>query len=283
MKKSISYRSFPGGLAGEKDIGQCFEEAKQAGFEAVELCCGDRGQLSLKATEKQCAQIRARAEGAGVEIASLASDIYWNYNLASARVTDRNRAEQATKRMLQIAQWLGTDALLFVPGVVDVFLHPSAEVIPYDIVLARAKQGMKRLLKTAEQHEVTLAVENVWNSFLLSPIEMRDFVDSFHSEYVGACFSVGNVVPFGYPAQWIRILGKRIRRVHFKDFKRAVGMLDGFCDLLEGDVDWPSVMKALGAVGYNGCCTAEMTPPYAWHPMVRIENTSRAMDAILGR
>ena len=283
MKKSISYWAFPGGLEGEKDITQCFEEAKEAGFEAVELRCCDRGKLNLKTTEKQCAQICAQAESAGIEIASLASGMCWDYSLASNRVTDRNRAEQATKRMLQIAQWLGTDTLLFVPGVVDVFFNPSAEVIPYDIVLARAKQGMNRLLKTAEQCAVVLAVENVWNRFLLSPIEMRDFLDSFKSDYVGAYFDVGNVVASGYPSQWIRILGKRIKRVHFKDFKRAIGTADGFCDLLEGDVDWPSVMKALHAVGYNGYCTAEVIPPYTWHPMVRIENTSRAMDAILGK
>jgi len=166
---------------------------------------------------------------------------------------------------------------------VDVFFNPDAEVISYDIVLARARQGMKRLLKTAEQCKVALAVENVWSKFLLSPVEMRDFIDGFKSEYVGSYFDVGNVMAFGYPEQWIRILGKRIKRVHFKDFKTACGGVDGFCDLLEGDVNWPAVMKAFRAVGYNGYCTAEMIPLYPCHPMVRIKNTSNAMDAIFGK
>ena len=282
MIKSINYWAFPGGLEGEKDIGECFEEAKEAGFEAVELCCGDTGKLSLRNTEKQCLRIRNKAESVGVQIASLASGVYWDYNLGCNKVMVRNRAEQATRKMLQIAAWLGTDAMLFIPGAVDVFFNPEADVIPYDILLARVKQGMKRLLRTAEQCKVALCVENVWNKFLLSPIEMRDFIDGFDSEFVGSYFDVGNVLAFGYPEQWIRILGKRIRRVHVKDYRISAGDADGFCDLLEGDVNWPEVGKALRAIGYDGYCTAEMIPLYHHHPMVRIKNTSNAMDAILG-
>jgi len=280
MKKSISYWAFPGGLEGKKDIAECFAEAAQAGFEAVELCCGEKGALNLGISERHCRRIRSLAEKAGVEIASLASGLYWEYNLGCNRVADRNRAEQATKKMLQIANWLGTDALLFIPGAVDVFFNPAAEIVPYDVLFARIKTGIRRLLRTAEQCRVALCIENVWNKFLLSPLELRDFIDGFESEYLASYFDVGNVLAIGYPEQWIRILGKRIRRVHLKDFKTAVGTAEGFCDLLEGDVNWPEVVKALHAVGYNGYCTAEMIPTYAHHPLVRIRNTSRAMDAI---
>lgn len=281
MKKSINYWSFPGGLESKAELSDVFAEAKKAGFEAVELCCGETGRVSLKLTEKQCADIRRLAEKYGVQIASLASGIYWGYNLGCNAVAERTKAEQATKKMLQIGQWLGVDALLYIPGAVDVFFNPAAEVIPYDVVYARAKEGTQRLLRTAEQCQVALCVENVWNKFLLSPIEMRDFIDLFDSEYVRAYFDVGNVMLTGYPQQWIRILAKRIKRVHFKDFKTAVGTADGFCDLLEGDVNWPEVVKALKAVGYDSYCTAEMIPGYKVHPMVRIYNTSKAMDAIL--
>ena len=280
MKKSINYWSFPGGLEGAADIKQFFTQAKAAGFEAVELCIGETGKLSLKSTEKQCATIRAQAEKAGVEIASLASGIYWSYNLGCNKVSDRTKAEQATKKSLQVAQWLGTDALLFIPGAVDVFFNPAAEVIPYDTLMARVKEGTQRLLRTAEACKVALCVENVWNKFLLSPIEMREFIDGFNSEYVAAYFDVGNVLLTGYPEQWIRILGKRVRRVHLKDFKTSVGTANGFCDLLEGDVNWPEVMRALKAVGYDSYLTAEMIPLYPRQPMMRVANTSRAMDAI---
>ena len=283
MKKSINYWAFPGGLEGVKDIAAVFKEARQAGFEAVELAIGETGKLSLKSTEKQCERIRRQAERAGVEIASVASGIYWRYNLGCTKVTDRNRSERATKKMLQIANWLGTDALLFIPGAVDIFFDPGVEVVPYDVVYARARQGIKRLLRTAEKYNVALCIENVWNKFLLSPLEMRDFIDGFDSEYVGVYFDVGNTLLLGYPEHWIRILGKRIKRVHFKDFKRAIGTAEGFCDLLEGDVNWSEVIKALGAVGYQGYCTAETIPPYREHPQIRMHNTSAAMDAILGR
>jgi len=283
MKKSINYWSFPGGLEATKKIAECFAEAAAAGFEAVELCCAEQGVLTPKTTEKQCARIRARAEKAGLEIASMATGIYWDVNLGCNKVADRNRAEQLTRKMLQVAQWLGTDALLFIPGSVDVFFNPAADVIPYDVVLARIKQSIKRLLRAAEQCQVSLCVENVWNKFLLSPLEMRDFIDGFDNEFIGAYFDVGNALATGYPEQWIRILGKRIKRVHFKDYKSAVGTADGFCDLLEGDVNWPEVMKALKAVRYDGYATAEMIPGYRYHPEVRIGNTSKAMDAILGR
>ena len=283
MKKSISYWAFPGGLEGTKPVAEAMRQAKAAGFEAIELACADAGVLTPRTTKKQCAAIRAEAAAAGIEISSLASGIYWGYNLGCNRVSERTRAENATKRMLQIAQWLGVDALLYIPAAVDVFFNPAADVIPYDVVLDRAVKGTKRILKTAEKCKVALCVENVWNKFLLSPTEMRDFVDQFNSKYVGVYFDVGNVLPFGYPEQWIRILGKRIRRIHFKDFRAAVADANGFCDLLEGDVNWPEVVAALKSIGYNGYCTAEMIPLYAHYPMVRILNTSNAMDAILGR
>ena len=112
---------------------------------------------------------------------------------------------------------------------------------------------------------------------------MAGFIDSFDSPYLGAYFDVANVLPFGYPEQWLRILGKRVVGVHFKDYRRAVGTAEGFVDLLEGDVNWPEVVKALEEIGYEGPVAAEMIPRYRHYPLVRAANASRAMDAILGR
>ena len=114
-------------------------------------------------------------------------------------------------------------------------------------------------------------------------MEMRDFIDKIDSPFVGSYFDVGNVVINGYPEHWIRILGNRIKKVHFKDFRRAVGTLDGFVDLLAGDVNYPEVVKALEEVGYDGWVSAEMIPNYKYHTETIIYNTSNAMDAILGR
>jgi L-ribulose-5-phosphate 3-epimerase len=117
----------------------------------------------------------------------------------------------------------------------------------------------------------------VWNKFLLSPLETRDFIDSFGSDKIGSYFDVGNVILTGYAEQWIEILGHRIVRIHLKDFKREVGTLAGFCDLLEGDVNFPEVMKALRKIGYSGPLTAE----FFGENDESIRKISRAMDDIV--
>jgi len=112
---------------------------------------------------------------------------------------------------------------------------------------------------------------------------MRAFIDQFNSPFVGAYLDVGNVLATGFPEHWIRILGPRIRRVHFKDYRRAVGSVDGFVELLSGDVNWPAVMRELRAIDYTGWIAAEMIPPvpfYKHAPEMLVHNSSQAMDAI---
>jgi hexulose-6-phosphate isomerase len=124
----------------------------------------------------------------------------------------------------------------------------------------------------------------VWNKFLLSPREMREFILQFDSEWVGAYFDIGNALATGYPEHWISILGPLVRRVHCKDYRRAVGSVDGFVDLLSGDVNWPAVMAALRVAKYEGWIAAEMIPPvpfYRYAPETLIHNAGRALDAIL--
>ena len=123
---------------------------------------------------------------------------------------------------------------------------------------------------------MAIAVENVWNKFLLSPLEMREFIDNFNTSQVGVYFDVGNVLLTGYPDQWIRILGSRIKRVHIKDFKLSVGNPDGFVDLLDGDVDFEAVKQALSEINYDGYVTAEMIPFTPGRP----EKTAVAMKKI---
>ena len=283
MKKCISYWAFEGGLEGTKDIGECLAEAKALGFDGVELCIGEEGQLSLSTTKAQCKKILKEAAGIGIEVVSLASGIAWAYNFGNSSAKLRARAVSATKKSLQVASWLEVDALLTIPAAVDVFFAPEAEVIPYDTAYERAREGVAKCLPTAKKCGVAMAIENVWNKLFLSPLEMCQFIDSFKSKYVGAYFDVGNCLAMGYPEQWIRILGKRIKKVHFKDFRAAAADVNGFVDLLEGDVNWPEVMSALKDVGYDGSVTAEMIPLYRFYPEVRLKNTSTAMDAILMR
>ena len=281
MKKSISYWSFPGGLDASKPVAEAFGEAKAAGFEAVEVAIGMTGEITPDSTEADLAKVKQAAADAGMEIASLACALHFQWPFSSDDPAVRAKAMEIGRKALDAANALGTDAVLIIPGVVEVLWDPSIPIVGYADAWKRASEGIGGLADHAQGAGVAICCENVWNKFLLSPMEMASFIDQFNSPWVAAYFDVGNCVLNSYPQDWIRILGKRIKRVHLKDFRKSVGTLNGFVDLLSGDVDWPEVIRALKEVGYDGPLTAEMIPPYAHYPEVLIENTSRAMDAML--
>ena len=276
MKISASYWMFEGGLEAQKPIAEAMQEAKELGFDAIELAIASEGVLTHKATAAQCEDIAATAGKIGIEISSVASGENWTCSPAANDCDVRKKSIEFNRRAIQVTKWLGTDAYLFVPGAVDVFFLPDAEVIPYDVCYERACEAVRQILPSAEETGVAICIENVWNKFLLSPLEMRDFINGFNSKMVGAYFDVGNVLLTGYPEHWIRILGERIKRVHVKDFKRSVGTVEGFVDLLEGDVNFQTVKETLADIGYNGYVTAELLPFEPGRP----EKTAQAMKKI---
>lgn len=277
MKKGISIWSFV-----ETDLRKCMELAKDAGFDGIELALDEHGPVSMNSTKEDVMKVKAMAQEVGIELYSVASGLYWTYNYTSANEENVKRAKEITKKQLEVASWLGCDTILVVPGAVEVSFDPG-EVVEYDVAYERALSALRELAPVAEQLKVAIGVENVWNRFLLSPMEMADFIDKVGSEYVGSYFDVGNVLFSGYPEHWIKILNKRIKKVHFKDYRRAAGDLYGFVDLLAGEVNWPAVMEQLNKVNYDGWVTAEMLPPYTHYPETILYNTSNAMDYILGR
>lgn len=278
MKKGISIWSFA-----EPDIKKCFKLAKDAGFDGVEVALDENGPVSLASTKEEMLELKAYAESLGLELYSVASGLYWSYNYTSEVEANREKAKNITRKQLEIASWLGCDTILVVPGAVNVVFEPGSEIVEYDVAYERALVALKELAPYAEELKVSIGVENVWNKFLLSPVEMADFIDKVGSDYVGSYFDVGNVLYIGYPEHWIKALGNRIKKVHFKDYRREAGGLCGFVDLLSGDVNWPAVMAQFEKVGYDGWVTAEMLPPYTYYPETIIYNTSNAMDKILGR
>jgi L-ribulose-5-phosphate 3-epimerase len=276
VKISASYWMFEGGLDAARPISEAMQEARDVGFDAIELCIANEGVLTHNTTQSQCEDIAATASKIGIEISSVASGQSWSWSPTANDPEVRRQIIDFTCKALNVTKWLGTDAYLFVPGAVDVFFLPDAEVVPYDVCYGRASEAVKQTLPVAEETGVSLGIENVWNKFLLSPLEMRDFIDSFGSDGVGCYFDVGNVLLTGFPDQWIRILGKRIKRVHIKDFKLSVGTAEGFVDLLEGDVDFDSVKEALAEIGYDGYVTGELIPFETGRPA----KTARAMEQI---
>ena len=277
MKKGISIWSFA-----EKDLKKCFELAKDAGFDGVEVALDEKGPVSLESTQEDILKVKEMAKEVGIELYSVASGLYWTYNYTSENGDNREKAKQITKKQLQVASWLGCDTILVVPGAVNVAFEADGEIVDYDVAYERALGALKELAPLAEELKVSIGVENVWNKFLLSPLEMRNFIDEIGSDYVGSYFDVGNVVYCGYPEQWIKILGKRIKKVHFKDYRKSVGGLDGFVDILAGDVDYKAVMTSFDKIGYDNWVTAEMLPPYAQYPEAILYNTSYSMNKILG-
>lgn len=264
-------------------VAECIYMAKEAGFEGIELALNETGELSLLSAENEIRGYKKIADQIGIEISSLATGLYWSYSLTSSNEEVRQKAKGIVKKQLDAAAILGVDTILVIPGAVGIDFIPGSEVVEYDVAYELALNAIKDLASYAEEKKVAIGLENVWNKFLLSPLEMRDFIDKIGSDYVGAYFDVGNVVYSGYPEHWIKILGKRIRKVHFKDYRREAGGLVGFVDLLAGDVDYIKVVAELKKVGYDSFVTGEMIPGYKLYSEQIVYNTSKSMDKILGR
>lgn len=278
MKKGINIWSFPAG-----SIKDSLTLAKNAGFEGVELALGAEGELSMTSTENEIKEVKKLADGMGLALYSLSCGLCWDYRLSDDDPALRAKAKDMIKKQLETAKILGADTILVIPGAVNVEFSFPEKKVAYDVVYDRALEGLNELKHEAEALKVNIALENVWNKFLLSPMEMRDFIDKLDSEYVGSYLDIGNTMYCSFPEDWVRILGKRIKKVHFKDYRVQAGGLHGFVDLLAGDVDYPEVVKALGEIGYDDWVSAEMIPNYKHHTDAIIYNTSYAMDRILGR
>lgn len=276
MKKSINIWSFVG-----KTNREAIRLAKDAGFEGIELALDASGEISAEATDEQLASLKAYADELGMCIPSLSSSLCWGDSLTSDDPAERQRAHDMIVQQLRCAKALGAQTILVIPGSVSVEFVPERPVVAYDVAYDRALEEIKKLVPEAEKYGVEIAIENVWNKFLLSPLEMRQFIDAVGSDMVGVYFDVGNVVYSGYPEQWIRILGKRIKKVHFKDYRRNPGGLNAFVDLLAGDVDWKAVKNAFADIGYDGWAAGEMIPQYPQGSDQIIYNTSASMERIM--
>lgn len=259
MIKGISYWAFAPEKGGSPcDITKAMREARALGYDAIELTIDNGGRLSLSTTQAEAEAIRCAADETGIALKTVCSGIAWGCSPTHPDAAVRAQAARNTKKMIQITAWLGAETLLYIPGMVSAPFVPDYEPQPYDAVDARARKALSQVLPLAEKLGIRLGVENVWNRYLLTPLEMRDFIDSFDSPFVGSYFDVANIMLYGHPEHWIKILGRRIFAVHIKDFKVEVGNLSGFVDILTGDVNYPAVMQSFKNIGYKGSFTAEV-------------------------
>ena len=275
MKTGVSFFSF----AQDVDIRQAAAEAKKAGYDGIEPVLTDEGSLSMASNGRDLAEIRGIAEDLGLEIPSVGAWNLWSHNLAGDDPAETRAAMDIVKKQIDCAAALGADTILVVPGWVGA---PFAQgVVRYDRAYENAQRALSGLAPYAEAAGVSIAVENVWNRFLLSPIEMRRFLDEIGSPRVGAYFDVGNIIYIGYPEQWIEILGTRIKKLHFCDYRADQTGLGAFVDLLAGDVDFHAVMRAIRSVGYDDYITVEFLPNYRAFPYQSIRNARLSLDTIL--
>ena len=258
MKKGICIGSLPGGLSLEEKL----RLAKDAGLDGVEL-----GTIEDVAEARS---IRELVDRIGIRVPSIMASKHWSHPLSSPDPAARQVCAQNIRDSISCAKILGADTVLLVPGVVS-------EEVSYEEAYGRSQPEVRALAKYAEDAQVYIGIENVWNKFLLSPVEFARYVDEIDSPYVQAYFDCGNILLYGYPQQWIRTLGTRIKKVHVKGFKISDRT---FVYLLEGDINWAEVRQALVEVGYDDYITAEM-PVYPVCPEQMVYDTSAHLGAII--
>jgi L-ribulose-5-phosphate 3-epimerase len=240
LKKGIMWGSIGVG----KSILEKFQAAKEAGFDGVE----PMSHLDRK-------EVLAARDATGLIIPSVCGELHWKYPLSDPDPKVRELGLEALKVTLEDASAYGADTILLVPGKVT-------DTVTYDQCWNRCIEEIRKVIPMAEKLKVKIALENVWNNFLISPMEAASYVDQFKSPYIGWYFDCGNVLVYGWPEQWIKILDKRLAKVHIKEFSRKIadkqGKGAGFgVKLLEGDVNWQAVMKSLDDIGYHGWTTVE--------------------------
>lgn len=280
MRKAITLRAFPRHM----DTLSRVRLARDAGFDGVEINLEAAGEFTLESSPQTLRALRREIEALGMCVSSVYSRQQWHHPITSERAETRSRGKEIILTLARAAGDLGSEAVLVVPGAVDnSFFTSDPEFVRYDHAYERGLAIMQEIAAGLQPEQgVFLAIENVWNKFLLSPLEFARFIDEIDHPMVGAYFDVGNVLRIGFPEHWIHILGHRIRRVHFKDFRLAVDNAHGFVTLLEGDVNWPAVRAALHDIGYSSWVAAEVLPAYRYHGEQLIYETSRKVDAILG-
>ena len=238
-----------------------FAMVRDAGFEVV--------QALTEPDPRKAEEMRQAADAATIRIDSVMNVDHWQYPLSSSDPAVVEKSLNGMRTSLENAKLWGADVVLLVPAVVN-------SQTSYREAWTRSQEQIRKLIPLAERLKVVIGIEEVWNKFLLSPLEMAQYIDEFRSPWIKAWFDVGNVVLYGYPQDWIRTLGPRIVKVHLKDFKRTEGGYS-WVNLGDGDVDWPAVRAAFTAIGYGGSVIAELDGGDAAY----LSDVSRRIDRLL--
>ena len=222
--------------------------AHNTGYEAIELVFSDVGEPSIDASDRELAEVKAACDQRGLEICAILPTRKDAGSMLSPDASERNKRLRILERGLEVAHTLGVTGLLLHPGSLDASTT-------YEATWNNMRDALKALAPEAERLNCSIGVENVWNKFLLSPREARQFVDEVGSPAVGIYLDTANMIFYGFAEMWIRELGNRVTRVHVKDFRRRDM---AWTQLMDGDVNWPVVMQELRAIGFDGALVSEV-------------------------
>src|SRR5467141_1931738 len=260
IKKGVLLEMLPAKLS----YADRMKMARDVGFEVI--------QAPTTPDEHEAEGIKKAADSANMRIDSVMNMDHWKYPLSSSDSAAVEKSLAGMRTSLHNAKLWGSDVVLLVPAVVN----PQTS---YHDAWTRSQKQIRTLLPLAEELKVVIGIEEVWNKFLLSPLEMAKYIEEFQSPWIRAWFDVGNVLLYGYPQDWIHTLGKSIVKVHVKDFKRKE---DGYAwvNLGDGDVDWAAVRQAFADIGYSGSVITELEHG----DLAYLRDVSRRVDRlVLGR
>ena len=238
IKKAVEFSMLPGALS----IADRFQLARDSGFEEIEC--------PTTPEQAKAEEMLAASRKSGLRIHSVMNSEHWRSPLSSPDPAVVEKSMEGMRTSLKNAKLWGADTVLLVPAVVT----PDTS---YAQAWERSQRQIKQLIPMAQDLKVIIGIEEVWNKFLLSPLEFARYVDEFNSPWIRAYFDVGNVAINSYPQDWIRILGKRIVKVHIKDFAFRKRVAE-FTPLFEGEIDFKAVHAALAEIGYQGTATVEL-------------------------
>jgi L-ribulose-5-phosphate 3-epimerase len=257
IRKGLVYSMLPETLS---HVDRC-KLAKDTGFEVV--------QAPTTSDERIAQEMKAAAEKAGILIDSVMNMDHWDYPLSSSDPAVVEKSLSGMRTSLHNAKFWGADVVLLVPAVVNAQTS-------YRDAWTRSQRQIRTLIPLASELKVMIGIEEVWNKFLLSPLEMQRYVTEFNSPWIKAWFDTGNVLLYGYPQDWIRTLGKNIVKLHIKDFKREKDRYK-WVNLGDGDTDWPEVRKALSEINFAGSVIVELDGGDEAY----LQDVSRRLDRLL--
>lgn len=256
MKKGLNLWTITGFEYSERpQITKLMEIAAELKYQGVEMIFDDNLLEPSSISKDERKRYVEKAESLGLEIPSVATGVFWKYNLGSSDSRVREKGLEYIRKGLELAHDLGSKVLLVVPGVAD-------PAISYSKIYENSVKSLRESAKYAEDLGVIIGLENVWSKFLYSPLEFAKILDDVGSSNVQAYFDVGNVVALGYHEHWIEVLKGKIAMVHVKDFDENVGGLKGFRHVGKGSINWNNIINLLKDSGYNGFLNVEAPPEF---------------------